>query len=493
MPGEPDYYALLGIPRNANAEQLRRAYREGALRLHPDRANKPGDTELFIQVNKAYEILSNDEQRSAYDLKLAATEADQAAHSSFRCDVQQSRRSLLQLDEPQVHYLLVDITPSESIPEHRPPINLSIVIDRSTSMRGQRLDQVRSAALTILKDMAPGDSASVVAFSDRAEVIVSPDQAKDMATARARLSLLQAGGGTEIGQGLQLGMEELQRNFAREGVNHLVLLTDGRTYGDEDLCLSLADRASEQGITINGVGIGADWSDRLLDDLASRSGGNVIFLDTPKVITGLLQRIFDGLSQAIAGRVRLDGSLAQQVDLRSSFRLMPDPMPLGDSLPLVLGNLTRQSRIRVLLELVIHPIGQTEELNIAHFTVSGDILGGASEASSLPVDVRIASARQPDPDPPPGDLVAALNVVGLYRMQEKARHEAELGQTAQAARRLENLATHLLAAGDRDLAKAALSEAERLTHTRRLSIEGEKVLKYGTRALLLLPAKAGGG
>jgi Ca-activated chloride channel family protein len=492
LAGEPDYYALLGVPRNATAEQLRRAYRESALRLHPDRANQPGDTELFINVNKAYEVLSNDDQRAEYDKRLAELEVDVAAHSSFRCEIQQSRRSLLQLDEPQVHYLLVDITPSDTIPEHRPPINLTIVIDRSTSMRGQRLDQVRSAALTILKDMAPGDSASVVAFSDRAEVIVSPDQAKDLATARARLSLLQAGGGTEIGQGLQLGMEELQRNFSREGVNHLVLLTDGRTYGDEDLCLSLAERASEQGITINGVGIGADWSDRLLDDLASRSGGNVIFLDTPKVITGLLQRIFDGLSQVVASRVRLDGSLAQQVDLRSSFRLMPDPMPLGDSLPLVLGNLARQSRIRVLLEMVIHPIGQTDELVLAHFTISGDVLGGSAEASSLPADARITTSRQPDPDPPPVDLVAALNVVGLYRMQEKARHEAELGQSAQAARRLENLATHLLAAGDRDLAKAALSEAERLTHTRRLSIEGEKVLKYGTRALLLLPAKAGG-
>lgn len=493
MAGEPDYYALLGVPRNATAEQLRRAYRESALRLHPDRANQPGDTELFINVNKAYEVLSNDDQRAEYDKRLASLEVDQAAHSSFRCEIQQSRRSLLQLDEPQVHYLLVDITPSETIPEHRPPINLTIVIDRSTSMRGQRLDQVRSAALTILKDLAPGDSASVVAFSDRAEVIVSPDQAKDLATARARLSLLQAGGGTEIGQGLQLGMEELQRNFSREGVSHLVLLTDGRTYGDEDLCLSLAERASEQGITINGVGIGADWSDRLLDDLASRSGGNVIFLDTPKVITGLLQRIFDGLSQVVASRVRLDGSLAQQVDLRSSFRLMPDPMPLGDSLPLVLGNLARQGRIRVLLEMVIHPIGQVDELTLAHFTISGDVLGGSSEASSLPADARITLSRQPDPDPPPMDLVAALNVVGLYRMQEKARHEAELGQSSQAARRLQNLATHLLAAGDRELAKAALSEAERLTHTRRLSIEGEKVLKYGTRALLLLPAKAGGG
>ena len=68
-----------------------------------------------------------------------------------------------------------------------------------------------------------------------------------------------------------------------------------------------------------------------------------------------------------------------------------------------------------------------------------------------------------------------------------------IDEYVEAGRRLETLATHLLAAGDRDLAKAALSEAERLTHTRRLSIEGEKVLKYGTRALLLLPAKAGGG
>jgi Ca-activated chloride channel family protein len=70
-------------------------------------------------------------------------------------------------------------------------------------------------------------------------------------------------------------------------------------------------------------------------------------------------------------------------------------------------------------------------------------------------------------------------------MQEKARHEAELGQVAQAARRLENLATHLLAEGERELAKAALNEAVQLTQARRLSPEGEKILKYGTRSLLL--------
>lgn len=330
-----------------------------------------------------------------------------------------------------------------------------------------------------------------MAFSDRAEVVVSHDQARDLSSARSRLSLLQAGGGTEIGQGLELGMAELQKTFSKDGVNHLILLTDGRTYGDEDLCLQIAERAAEKGITVNGVGIGADWSDRLLDDIASRSGGNVLFLDTPKAITDLLKRIFDSLSKVFASRVRLEGAFGEQVDLRSSFRLLPDPMPTGDTLPIILGHLPRDGRLRLLLEVVVHPTSALTHVQLADFQLAADILGGEAGAQSLPVNISLPVSKTPDPEPAPNDIVSALSQIALYTMQEKARHEAELGQSTQAARRLENLATQLLAVNERDLAKAALSEAERLTHSRRLSTEGEKVLKYGTRALLLLPAKTG--
>jgi Ca-activated chloride channel family protein len=355
-------------------------------------------------------------------------------------------------------------------------------------MRGPRLDQVRSATLSILKGLGKADTASIVAFSDKAEVVVSTDQAKDLPVARSRLSLLQAGGGTEIGQGLEVGVGELQRSFSRDGVNHLILLTDGRTYGDEAACLALADQAASLGITLNGVGIGADWSDRLLDDLATRTGGSVIFLDTPRSITGMLQQIVSNLGQVIASRVRLEGSLAQQVDLRSAFRLLPDPMPMGDTLPMNLGHLSRDGIIRLLLEIVVHPIGQIDNLTLAHLTVTGDFLSQEIHGEDLPLKVEIPVSEKPDPDPPPQELVSALSLLALYSMQEKARHEAELGQSSQAARRLENLATQLLATNERELAKAALNEAERLTYTRRLSTEGEKVLKYGTRALLL-PAR----
>lgn len=488
MSSVKDHYTILGVSRNATPDELRRAYREAALRLHPDKNIAPGDTELFLEISRAYETLIDPEQRKAYNKELEAAEDIMAAEASFQCKIQHSRKNLLQIGEPQVHYLLLEIYASEQLPSTRSPINMTIVVDRSTSMRGQRLDQVRSAALDILKDLESIDSASVVAFSDRAEMIVSPDQAKDIPSARARLSLLQAGGGTEIGQGLDMGLKVLHRNFSKEGVNHMVLLTDGRTYGDEELCVALADKASEDGISINCVGIGSDWSDRLLDDLASRSGGNVIFLNSPRAIQDLLRSILDSLSKVVASRVRLEGGVGQQVDLRSAFRIAPEPMPLGDSLPLNLGHLPTEGAIRLILELVIHPIGVVEELILAHFNISGDILRPDVESTSLPVEIEMPVSTNPDADPPPEAIVSALNLIALYGMQEKARHESELGQAKQAAKRLENLATHLIAAGERDLAKAALSEAVRLSQDHRISSAGEKVLKYGTRALLLPPS-----
>jgi len=486
--GLQNYYELLGVDRDATPEELRHAYREAALRYHPDRNNNPGDTDLFIEVRQAYETLIDPDLRFQYDTQLNEYEAKLIEEAPFICNVLHGRNKLLQLGEPQVHYILLDILPSPRMPSIRAPINLSVVIDRSTSMQGQRLDQVRSATLAILNELTPDDRATVVAFSDHAELIVSTEQALDTTSARARLSLLQAGGGTEIGQGLKMGLNQLQRNYVRNGVNHLILLTDGRTYGDEDLCLQLAEISASHGITINGIGIGSDWSDRLVDEITSRTGGIVAFLDSPRTIGAFLQKIFESLGRVYSSRMKLQGNLAQQVDLRSVFRLLPDPMPLSDSLPILLGDLGREGKIQILLEMIIHPIGQIAELELAHLTIGGDVLGAHDQIEDLPLRIRLGVADEPDPNPPPEELLSTLSFVALYRMQEKARHEAELGQSHQAARRLENLATQLLASGERELAKAALNEAARVTQTRRFSTEGEKVLKYGTRSLLL-PAK----
>lgn len=485
MEAGKDFYSLLGVPRNATPEQLRRAYREAAQKLHPDKNIAPGETEMFLEISQAYETLIDAESRAAYDLELAELEEKLAADAPFSYTIQNSKPALLKLDEPQVHYVMIDIKGSDQLPDYRPPINLSIVIDRSTSMQGERLDQVRSAVTTILRDLQAEDKAAVVAFSDKAEVIVSPGQSKDLQAARARLSLMQAFGGTEIAQGLSLGLEELHRNYNREGVNHVILLTDGRTYGDEEMCFELADQAVKHGITINGVGIGSDWSDRFLDELSSKTGGNVLFLNTPRAVTDLLSGIYDDLSQIVAKKVRIEGATGQSVDLREMFRLLPEPMPLADTLPVTLGNLPKKSSIRLLMEMVVHPTPNLEQLTIAQLNVTGELVGHSLEQAIVPITIELPLTDEPELDPPPKEIASALNLLSLYKQQEKARHEAELGESAKAARRLENLATQLLAAGERELAKTALNEAVTISKSKKLSEEGEKTLKYGTRALLL--------
>jgi molecular chaperone DnaJ len=64
---QKDYYEILGVPRNANGEELKSAFRRLALQYHPDRNKSPDAEERFKEVNEAYAVLSNQEKRTAYD------------------------------------------------------------------------------------------------------------------------------------------------------------------------------------------------------------------------------------------------------------------------------------------------------------------------------------------------------------------------------------------------------------------------------------------
>ncbi|MEM2921569.1 MAG: DnaJ domain-containing protein, partial [Candidatus Bathyarchaeia archaeon] len=67
MSGKRDYYEILGVPRNASKEEIKRAYRELALKYHPDRNKSPEAEEKFKEISEAYAVLSDDEKRKQYD------------------------------------------------------------------------------------------------------------------------------------------------------------------------------------------------------------------------------------------------------------------------------------------------------------------------------------------------------------------------------------------------------------------------------------------
>ena len=73
-PNRIDYYSVLGVLRDASQEEIKHAYYEAAQRLHPDKNQTAGETELFLEVQRAYEVLANPKRRAQYDATLPKEE-----------------------------------------------------------------------------------------------------------------------------------------------------------------------------------------------------------------------------------------------------------------------------------------------------------------------------------------------------------------------------------------------------------------------------------
>src|SRR5579885_2790483 len=146
----------------------------------------------------------------------------------------------------QVAYVLVEVKPTEMMAQVRMPLNFAIVLDRSGSMKGAKLNAVKQAVQKLIDQMADTDTISVVAFDDNVQVIVPAQPAMDKPGIKLAVDRIRDGGGTTMSLGMSVGLNELRKYYSPGNVNRMVLLTDGVTYGDTDRCRALADDAGRQ-------------------------------------------------------------------------------------------------------------------------------------------------------------------------------------------------------------------------------------------------------
>ncbi len=488
MDTSKNLYAILGLSPTATANDIRDAYRLLARRFHPDVNRNEGAGVQFRDIAMAYEVLGDPQQRVHYDAQRQDF-VNEPAFFSLR--VTPSKRVLMALDEPQVFYLLVEIIAMRQSKDSRKqnvPLNLALVLDRSTSMRGMRLERVKYAAHQIIEQLTPHDILSVVSFSDRADVLIEAQKVTDPRALQSIVSIMQADGGTEIYRGLAAGVEQCRKQLALRMVNHVILLTDGRTFGDEEAALELASEAAKEGIGISAMGIGEEWNDVFLDDLATRTGGTSTYINSPKAVVRFLNDRVRSLGRSYVERLHLSVAPDADIVLESAFKLQPSPQPLDISpQPIPLGSLEINRTSSVLLQLQMPPSSKTGFRTLGRLDVTGDVLQVDRPGYKVISDISIELSDNPPAEEPPLAMMDALGKLTLYRMQQKAEKSLEEGNVQEATRRLENLATRLLAAGQDDLAQMAMSEAQRVAKTNMLSEQGRRTLKFGTRRLLALP------
>ncbi|MEX2144744.1 MAG: VWA domain-containing protein [Anaerolineales bacterium] len=477
-----NFYARLGVRKTAAEEEIQTAYRLAARKFHPDTNQNNGASELFLLVQEAYNVLSDAEQRRVYDSTLPAELDDPPA---LMVNTLYSRPQITPGEPEQVIYVLLDLMAAEAQRHNKPPLNVCLVLDTSTSMAGARLGQVIKAATQFMEQLEPQDLLSVVAFNDRAEVVIPAQRGRDLARLRSRISTIQTRGGTEIFHGLQAGFNEVQRNMHPNSISHIVLITDGRTYGDEEACLLLAAQAANLGVPLSAVGIGEQWNEDFIDQLVAKAGGSSLYADRNVEIQSLLERRFTGLNQSFANNVKIHYEAGSHNKLIYAFRLAPDLGMLSAESPIFLGSVPMEGSLSVLLEFDVNATRARDgEIFLAEGELRLEIPSRTMPAASARFQFSRPVRSASKPEAPPQALINAIGKLSLYRMQERAREELEAGDLNGAAKRLRMLATRLLSSGEKGLARTVLLAAEDLKNSGILDEKSGKQIKYGTRALI---------
>lgn len=479
-----DYYAVLNASPKATDEEIRVAYRKLAREFHPDVNPDAGADEKFKDLQEAYEVLGDPKQRKKYDHWRKQQGLDRSSALSLHAIP--SHDSLVSLPNEQAYYVLLSTMPATNLPAARLPLNLCLVLDKSTSMQGSRLQQVKEAINRIIDKLRPEDALSLVVFSDRAKVLLPSQRHIDAPRAKSLVSTIQASGGTEILQGLLPGLEELKRHQSEKTVNHLILLTDGQTYGDAEGCLEQARWAGNNQIQLSTIGIGTDWNEDLLDQMADLSNGTSIYIDSPEKIQNIFSETLHNLETVIARELTMKVNTGENVRLHSVNQITPHICQLeaeDDEEGIKLGALSLNQEKSALMEFRIKTLHPGEH-RLMRIMVEGDMPGQPNRSWEW---IEITAQVKDEPDPHmqiPSQVMAALNKLSIYRMQKKVASDLAAGHVQQATQRLELIATRLLDLGEVELSRAALLEAGQIKRTSTLSAEGSKKIRYGTRALL---------
>jgi Ca-activated chloride channel family protein len=481
---EKDYYNILDVSQSATDEEIKHAYHALARRFHPDSRTEEAPTTLFHEAQAAYAILSNPHLRRAYDRQRA--DAGLGEESALSWDILLSRSQLCSLFDEQMLYILIEVRPAATAQGERLPLNLCLVIDRSTSMQGARLEHVKGAAHQIIDELHDDDALAVIAFNDRAEVVLPSQMGINRTRAKAKVSMIWASGGTEILRGVQTGLQEIEKYHGRQVTSHLILLTDGQTYGDEEDCIAEARRSGARRIGITAMGIGEGWNDALLDAIAAQSGGVSAYIASPGQVRALLQQRVRGLGAIFAQGLTLEPRCAKGVWVESMFRVSPylDRLTSTDG-AINLGALQADVPLSVVLEVGVaqKPPGEHRLLQLE---LTGDIPTLGRQGDKLRREIRCDFApNELPPEPVPPAILSALSKVTIYRMQERTWDALEGGDVEGATRQLEMMATRLFDLGEPRLARAAMLEAGRISQGRAPTAKGRKELKYGTRGLTI--------
>ena len=191
----------------------------------------------------------------------------------------------------------------------RTPLNLAVVLDKSGSMTGAKLEKTKQAAMQLVDRLAPNDIFSLVIFSDQARVLVSAQKVEDKDALKEKIESIQADGSTALYAGVKMGADQLQEFFSSKRINRVILLSDGLANvgpsSTRDL-RRLGSDLAERGISVTTIGVGDDYNEDLMAGLAEASDANYYYVQDTEKLPEIFARELGELLTVAARDVRIE-------------------------------------------------------------------------------------------------------------------------------------------------------------------------------------------
>lgn len=283
--------------------------------------------------------------------RAAPTSAPSADPKDIAIDVAIGQPMLLAGGD-QTAYIEVNLGGFALTDADRAPVNLALVLDRSGSMAGDKLDRAKEAALLVLDKLRPDDTIAVISYSTGVDVLVPPTKLADAAKVRKQISALTAHGSTALYDGVTAGLQQIGSVFDPRKVNRIILLSDGQANVGKSSTAELGELglvAARQGIPITTIGLGLSYNEDLMSELAAKSDGSHAFAESSEELAAIFEHELGDMLSVVATDVSVDVEFGDGVTpIRAIGR---DATIAGTTATVAIGQLYAEQAKHVIFEV----------------------------------------------------------------------------------------------------------------------------------------------
>jgi len=207
-------------------------------------------------------------------------------------------------------YVYVDLKAAKAAQKkERTPLNISLVLDRSGSMAGDKIRYAREACKFVADNLESSDNLSIVIYDDRVDVLSASAPVKDKTALKKLIDNVHDRGSTNLSGGMLEGFAQVKKTHRKNYVNRVLLLSDGlanQGITDEKVLQQLVrQKNSEDNMTLSTFGVGADFNELLMTNLSESGSGNYYFIDSPDKIPSIFAQELQGLLSVVAQNTTL--------------------------------------------------------------------------------------------------------------------------------------------------------------------------------------------